>query len=62
MKDDLRLPEESMKRIEDHLERMEAEIEQRVEGMKKQAIGATVVMGVLIMFLVYLLVRVWDKL
>ena len=52
MEDDLRLPEESMKRIEDHLERMEAEIEQKVKGMKNQAIGATVAMGVLIMSLV----------
>jgi len=43
MENDPRLPEESMKRIEDHFEKMEAEIEQRVQGMKNQAMGASVV-------------------
>jgi hypothetical protein len=62
MTDDLRLPEESIKRIEDHLERLEAQLEQRIKGMESQAIRITLVIGVLILFLVYMLFRACGKL
>ena len=62
MESDPKLPEEAMRRIEDHLERMEAQLEQRVKGMENQAIRMSVVIGLLIMLLVVLLLRAWDKL
>ena len=62
MEDDRKLPEEAMQLIEDHLDRLEAQLEQRVRGMENQAIRMSVVIGVLIMLLLFLLLRAWDKL
>jgi len=62
MKDDLRLPEESIKRIEDHLDRLEAQLEQRVKGLESQASRISLVIGALVLFLVYMLFRAWGKL
>jgi len=62
MNNHLRLPEESIKRIEDHLERLEAQLEQRIKGIENQAIRITLLVGVLILFLVYMLFRAWGRL
>jgi hypothetical protein len=61
MEDKLKLPEESLKRIEEHLERLEARFEERVKSMEDRVRRIAAIIGVLALFIVYMIYRGWVQ-